>query len=163
MPRKSSEKRVPYSAAQMFDLVADVEAYPSFIPWCQALRIVSRESDGQSEGDDGSNAGEVGAERFIADMIVGFRLFREKFRSDVALDRARRRINTTYVSGPMRSMASHWRFDDDGAGGSIVRFEIDFAFRNPLLQRAAQAVFDEAFGKMADAFVKRAHVVYGEA
>ena len=148
MPRKTTETRVPYSAAQMFELVADVEAYPSFIPWCRALRVISSAVEGAGE-------------RLIADMIVGFRLFREKFRSDVTLDRARGRIDVTYVSGPMRHMSNRWRFEDDGENGSIVRFEIDFDFRNPLLQRAAHAVFDEAFGKMAQAFVKRAHDVYG--
>lgn len=134
----------------MFDLVADVESYPSFIPWCQALRIISRPDSEQK-----------GVERYLADMVVGFRLFREQFRSDVLLNKDEKLIDTRYVRGPMRHMRNQWRFEDDGKGGAIVKFEIDFSFKNPLLQGAAQTFFDEAFSKMASAFEKRAHEVYG--
>jgi coenzyme Q-binding protein COQ10 len=131
----------------MFDLVADVERYPEFIPHCLALRVVSREVV------DGTG-------RMEADMVVAYRAFRERFRSRVDLDRTRLSIDVDYVEGPFRRLANHWRFRD-APGGSEVDFVIDFEFRNIILQATAAAVFERAFARMSEAFVARAAVVYG--
>ena len=149
MTNKRIETKVPYSAAQMFDLVADVDQYPDFLPWCAALRVVERE------------AGEDGRGTVVADMVVAYRMFRERFRSRVALDRPARAIDVAYVSGPFRELGNRWRFRDLPEGGSVVDFEIDFELKNFFLQATAQAVFDAVFSRMSGAFIERAHVVYG--
>ncbi len=139
---------VPYSAAEMFALVADIERYPDFIPWCAALRIVSRERLGASEVA-------------FADMVVAYRVFRERFRSRVTLKPTEGRIEAEYVDGPFRMLRNEWTFRELPEGGSTIEFLIDFEFRNFLLQATAQTVFDKAFSRMADAFVARAETVYG--
>jgi coenzyme Q-binding protein COQ10 len=136
---------VPYSAAEMFALVADVERYPEFIPWCVALRIIDR-----------------GEGTLLADMVVAYKVFRERFRSRVTLDPSGGRITATYVDGPFRTLRNEWAFKDRPEGGSTIDFLIDFEFRNFILQATAQQVFDKAFARMADAFVGRAVKVYGE-
>lgn len=150
MTNRSSTRIVPYSADQMFDLVADVERYPEFIPWCMALRVASRRRDEPIE-------------YVTADMVVAFRVFREKFRSLVRLDRPQHVIDTEYVDGPFRSLRNKWRFVDrppEEGGGCHVHFDISFEFRNFILQATAQSVFDKAFSRMTDAFVTRAETVY---
>ncbi len=132
----------------MFELVADVERYPEFLPWCVALRIAERRTDAQSEF-------------LTCDMVVAYKVFRERFRSLVRLDRAGRRIDVDYVDGPFRSLKNDWAFSEARGGGSIVDFSIEFEFRSLLLQATAQAVFERAFLKMSDAFVERARSVYG--
>lgn len=166
MPRRATSRLVPYEPQKMYDLVADIERYPEFIPWCRALRVISREPAGED------------AEIVVADLLVGYRLFRETFRSRVLMDRAALKIDTDYVRGPMRSMQNIWRFEPaaydlsehgqplDPAGhkeipGCVVNFAVAFELRNPLLQTAANAVFEDAFGRMADAFIERAEDVYG--
>lgn len=145
MTARRSTTEVPYSAAEMFALVADVERYPEFIPWCVALRVVER-----------------GDKRLLADMVVAYRVFRERFRSRVTLDPEAGRITAEYVDGPFRTLKNEWTFRDRAEGGSSIDFLIDFEFRNFLLQATAQTVFDKAFARMADAFVARAKAVYGE-
>lgn len=132
----------------MFALVADVERYPEFLPWCLALRVVSRLEDGP-------------VEVLIADMVVGYRVFREQFRSLVRIDSERLRINVDHVDGPFRSLTNAWRFEERSEGGSVVDFEIAFELKNLILQATAQAVFEKAFFRMSDAFVERADAVYG--
>ena len=149
MTKKRIETEVPYSAAQMFDLVADVDRYPEFLPWCVALRVVER------------RVNEDGRGTILADMVAAYKMFRERFRSRVALDRAAGTIDVEYISGPFRSLHNRWRFIDRPGGGSVIDFEIDFEFRNFLLQATAQAVFDKVFGRMSGAFVARADDVYG--
>ena len=144
MTFRHTQTDVPYTADQMYALVADVEAYPEFLPWCVGLRIVER-----------------GAANITADMIVAYKVFRERFRSKVALDRENKRIDVAYVDGPFRNLENRWRFTDKPEGGSVIDFEIKFEFRNFLLQATAQAVFDKAFARMSEAFVKRADDVYG--
>jgi coenzyme Q-binding protein COQ10 len=132
----------------MFDLVADVEKYPAFLPWCVALRILQKDiTDGQG--------------LLTADMIVAYKVFREKFRSRVTLDRANYAIEASYLDGPFRTLENHWRFIDQPEGGSMIDFEITFEFKNFLLQAAAQAVLDKVFARMSDAFVARADEIYG--
>ena len=139
---------VPFTAAQMFDLVADVEKYPEFLPHCLALRVVSNKTKG-GEGE------------LVADMIVAFKVFREKFRSKVTLDKPALFIDVDYADGPFRHLDTKWCFTDKTEGGSTIDFEIDFEFSNVLLQTTAQLIFDKAFAKMSDAFVERAYEVYG--
>lgn len=145
MTARRTTTQVPYSAAEMFALVADVERYPEFIPWCVALRTVER-----------------GNETLLADMVVAYRVFRERFRSRVRLDREGGRIAAEYVDGPFRTLRNEWSFRDRPEGGSTIDFLIDFEFRNFVLQATAQTVFDKAFARMSDAFVARAKTVYGE-
>ncbi|MFC2952820.1 type II toxin-antitoxin system RatA family toxin [Marinicaulis aureus] len=144
MTFRHTQTDVPYTADQMYALVADVEAYPEFLPWCVGLRIVER-----------------GEANITADMIVAYKVFRERFRSKVALDSESKRIDVAYVDGPFRNLENRWRFTDKPEGGSVIDFEIKFEFRTFLLQATAQAVFDKAFARMSEAFVKRADDVYG--
>ncbi len=148
MTARRTTTDVPYAAAQMFALVADIERYPDFLPWCVALRIVDRRRDGD-------------AERLTSDMVVAYGVFRERFRSLVRLDQEGGRIDVDYVDGPFRSLKNAWAFVDKPEGGSTVHFAIAFEFRNILLQKTAQAVFQKAFARMSEAFVERARDVYG--
>ena len=146
MTSRTTQTHVQYSADQMFALVADVERYPEFLPWCVGLRII----------EEDKNAGTL-----TADMIVAYKVFRERFRSRVQLDPESKRIEADYVDGPFRNLENRWRFTDKPEGGSVIDFEIAFEFKNFLLQATAQAVFDKAFSRMSEAFVKRADEVYG--
>lgn len=132
----------------MYDLVADVEKYPDFLPWCIALRVLKRE-----ETETGGT--------LYAEMVVAYKVFREKFRSSVTFDRKNNVIEAEYLNGPFRNLYNRWQFTDLPEGGSEVDFEIDFEFRSILLQATAQAVFDKAFARMSEAFVNRADEVYG--
>lgn len=147
MTKRHTKTVVPYSAGEMFDLVADVERYPEFLPHCVALRVLSR--------DVVSGSGVVTAE-----MVVAYGAFRERFKSLVRLDRAMMTIEASYIEGPFRSLHNFWRFAELQKG-SEVDFVIDFEFNSFLLQAAAAAVFERAFEKMSDAFVARAHEIYG--
>ena len=146
MTARRTQTIVPYSAEEMYDLVADVESYPEFLPHCVALRICA---DRVKEG-----VGEL-----EADMIVAYGAFRERFRSRAAFDRPRLRIDVDYVKGPFRRLVNHWRFRDL-TEGSEVDFTIDFELRSMVLQATAAAVFERAFARMSDAFVRRAADVY---
>lgn len=148
MTSRRTSTHVPYSAAQMFALVAGVDRYPEFLPWCVALRIAERKRDGDIEF-------------VIADMAVAYKVFRERFRSLVRLDHAARKIDVDYVDGPFRSLTNSWAFRDQPGGESIVDFSIQFEFRSVLLQATARSVFEKAFARMSDAFVARADSVYG--
>lgn len=134
---------LPYTPEQLYDLVVDIEKYPEFLPWCLAVRILSS-SDVEIE----------------ADLIVGYKFFRETFRSRVHLT-PETRIDVEYIKGPFRHLNNHWVFKEMPGKGTNVDFFIDFEFRNNLLQRAAQMVFESAFNQMLSAFEKRAHEVYG--
>lgn len=134
---------LPYSPEKMYDLVADVEAYPIFLPWCVAVRVLS-----QSETE------------IMADLSVGYKLFRETFRSRVHLT-PKTRIDVEYITGPFRHLNNHWTFAEGPNAGTNIDFFIDFEFKNGLFQRAAQMVFEGAFDQMLGAFEKRAHHLYG--
>lgn len=138
---------VPFTPDQMFDLVADVEDYPRFIPWVEALRVRSR------------TQGDAGAEQLTADMVVGYKMFRESFRSNVALDRQAMTIGVDYVRGPLRSLTNHWKFLDDPLGCAID-FRIAFEFKNRLMQTVANQLIDKAFKRLSGAFVEEAHRRY---
>ncbi|MEX3015348.1 type II toxin-antitoxin system RatA family toxin [Gymnodinialimonas hymeniacidonis] len=147
MPSHSETRKLPYSAQQMYDLVADVARYPEFIPWTVATRVRSVE-------DKGDHA------LMHADMVVGFRMFREKFLSRVELYEAARKIDTAYVDGPFKYLNSNWEFVDT-ATGCDVNFAVDFEFKNRLLQGAAGLFFMDAMQRIVRAFEARAHDLYG--
>ncbi|HWU01546.1 MAG TPA: type II toxin-antitoxin system RatA family toxin [Novosphingobium sp.] len=142
MPSIHETRRLPYSAAQMFDLVADVAHYGEFLPWVVATRVKS---------DDGRE--------MIADMLVGFKALREKFTSRVIKDRPGT-LTVHYVDGPMRDLDNIWHFRDV-EGGCELDFKVSFTFRNPLFESLAGQYFDRAFRKMVAAFEERAAVLYG--
>lgn len=147
MPSHSETKRLPYSADQMYDLVADVANYPKFLPWTAAARIRST----QDQGDHVV---------MLADLVVSFKVFREKFGSRVVLWPEARRIETAYIDGPFKYLESVWTFTP-AEGGCDVHFEVDFEFRNRLLQGAAGMFFNEAMQRIVRAFERRAADLYG--
>jgi coenzyme Q-binding protein COQ10 len=153
MPTFRTTRRVKHSPQQMFDLVADVEKYPLFLPLCEGLRVRSRTT---SEG----NAGEGGRETLIADMSVGYKAIRETFTSKVTLDRAARKIAVAYLDGPFRALDNVWGFKPDGEG-CLVEFYISYEFKSRMLGMLMGAMFDRAFRKFSEAFERRADIVYG--
>ena len=152
MPRHSEDRRLPYAPAQIWDLVADVARYPEFLPWTAAARIRSR----QPLAGRGA-----GAEVMEADLVISFKVFRERFGSRVKLIPAENRIETDYLDGPFRYLHSFWLIEPDPAGGCRVRFEVDFEFRNRVLQALIGLVFDEAMRRVVGAFEARAARLYG--
>lgn len=143
-----SETRVlPYTAQQMYDLVADVERYPEFLPWTAGARVRSVEDRGTYR-------------EMLADLVVSFKLFRESFGSRVRLFDGEKRIETAYIEGPFKRMISEWRFRDV-PGGVEVSFATDFEFRNRLLQGAAGMFFQQAMAQVVRAFERRAQALYG--
>jgi coenzyme Q-binding protein COQ10 len=149
MPNFSTKRRVAHDAAQMFDLVADVEKYPQFVPLCRSLRVKSRTSK------DG------GVEVLIADMTVAYKLIRETFTSRVTLDKPKLTILVEYLNGPFSRMENRWTFRQAGEGACEVEFFIDYEFRSRVLAMLMGAMFDAAFRRFATAFEKRADEVYG--
>ena len=151
MPTHSETKTLPYQPDQMYDLVADVARYPEFLPWCAAARIRSRTP---YEGPEG--AGEI----MEADLVISFKVFRERFGSRVTLWPAAQRIDTEYLDGPFRYLKSHWSFKEVD-GGSEVSFFVDFEFRNAILQGVIGVVFHDAMQRVVRAFERRAAELYG--
>jgi coenzyme Q-binding protein COQ10 len=149
MPSFSTRRRVNHDAAQMFDLVADVENYPQFVPLCQALRVRSRTSKGE------------GVEVVVADMTVAYKLIRETFTSRVTLDRNERTIFVEYLSGPFSRMHNRWSFAPQGENACDVEFYLDYEFKSRMLAMVMGAMFDTAFRRFAAAFEKRADELYG--
>jgi coenzyme Q-binding protein COQ10 len=153
MPRHTENRKLPYTARQIYDLVADVARYPEFLPWTAAARIRSlKPVAGRSEG----------AEVMEADLVISFKVFRERFGSRVTLLPAEGRIETEYLDGPFKYLQSSWVIEDRPEGGCNVCFEVDFEFRNMILQRIIGVVFDEAMRRVVQAFDRRARALYGE-
>ena len=150
MPHHQDSRDLPYTARQMFDLVADVESYPKFLPWNSAARIRSR------------SARPDGAEEIAADLVISFKVFREKFGSRVVLwpQAEPLRIDTEYLDGPFRHLRSGWTFIDRPEGGCRIEFFVDFEFRNLILQKLIGAVFNEAMHRIVRAFEDRARSLY---
>lgn len=152
MPSFRNERKVAHSPAAMFDLVADVERYPSFVPLCERLHVRER-----INGDDG-------VETLVADMSIGYKSIRENFTTRVTLDRPRLRIMVEYVDGPFRFLENRWAFRPaDEAEACIVDFFISYEFKSRTLGLLMGAVFDKAFKKFSDAFAARADAIYGGA
>ena len=150
MPRFETTRRVAHAAEAMFDLVADVEAYPEFVPLCERLAVRARRREGEKE-------------TFVAEMTVGYKVIRETFTSKVALDRSRLTIRTDYLNGPFRFMENLWTFTPAGDGHSFVGFQIAYEFKSRSLALLMGAMFDRVFRTFADAFEKRADAIYGKA
>ena len=148
MPHHSETKHLPYQAVQMYDLVADVARYPEFLPWTAAARIRSRSPI--------ANGGEV----MEADLVISFKVFRERFGSRVTLWPDEMKIDTEYLDGPFRHMRSNWAFRDI-PGGCEVDFHVDFEFRNAILQGIIGVVFNDAMQRVVRAFERRAAELYG--
>jgi coenzyme Q-binding protein COQ10 len=148
MPQFSTKRRVRHSAAEMFDLVADVERYPEFVPLCRALTVRRR----TPEGD--------GIEVVIADMTVAYKLVRESFRSKVTLDRPNLQILVEYLEGPFSHLENRWTFAATGEQVCEVEFFIDYEFRSRTLGLLMGSMFDVAFRRFAIAFERRADDVY---
>lgn len=147
MPVHHETKFLPYTAQQMYDLVADVASYPKFLPWTAAARINS-----VVDKDD--------HQEMLADLVISFKVFREKFGSRVLLWPQKHQIDTAYLDGPFKHMESRWNFKDTD-GGCEVDFHVDFEFRNPLLQGAAGMFFNEAMQRVVRAFERRAADLHG--
>jgi coenzyme Q-binding protein COQ10 len=142
MPTHAEQRVLAYTPDQLFALVADIERYPEFLPWCLAARVKERRAD-----------------LIVADLIIGFRMFRERFTSRVALD-APRCIDVTYAEGPFRRLNNHWMFEKV-PGGCRISFYVDFEFKSRLMQKLIEVLFSEAVRRMVGAFEKRAQDLYG--
>ena len=153
MPSHHEIKVLPYTADQMYALVADVAEYPKFLPWTAAARIRTRTPITGVNG-----AGEV----MEADLVISFKVFRERFGSRVTLWPQVRRIDTEYLDGPFRHMKSTWAFRDV-AGGCEVEFFVDFEFKNAILQGIIGMVFNDAMQRVVRAFERRAAELHGKA
>lgn len=144
MPTHAQQTFMPYRPDQLFDLVADVGRYPEFLPWCVGARVREKSDT-----------------HLVADLVIGFKVFRERFTSHVALDRPGH-IHVRYEEGPFRYLNNHWKFLPE-AHGTTVDFYVDFEFRSRILQAAIGVVFNEAVRVMVAAFERRARRVYGPA
>jgi coenzyme Q-binding protein COQ10 len=149
MPRFSTKRRVRHDAGEMFDLVADVERYPEFVPLCRSLRLIRRVPEPE------------GVEVIVAEMTVAYKLLRERFTSRVTLDRPNLQILVEYLDGPFSRMQNRWSFNPTGDHGCEIEFFIDYEFRSRTLGLLMGAMFDTAFRRFSAAFEKRADQVYG--
>ncbi len=143
MPRHSETRYLPYSPEQMFYLVADVARYDEFLPWVVAVRVRS-----SSEAET------------IADLVVGFNAFKERFSSRVTKQRPER-ICVDYIEGPLKYLKNEWHFEPAPQGGTNVHFSVDFAFRSRIFEAIAGQMFDRALRRMTGAFETRAAALYG--
>src|SRR5579859_4642964 len=143
MAKYAEQRLLPYTPEQLFDLVADIERYPEFLPWCVGARIRERNGD-----------------CIKADLAIGFKMYRERFTSVVTLEPPSR-IHVTYSDGPFRYLENHWKFEAGENGGCIVDFYVDFEFKSKMLQRVIEVLFNEAVRRMVAAFESRARHLYG--
>lgn len=145
MPTHSIETMLPYTPDQLFDLVADIENYPKFLPWCEGARITDRESDTV----------------VLADLLVHFRGVNGKYTSRVLLDKEAKEISVELAQGPFHHLYQGWKFSRT-AQGTRVEFDIDFKMRSFVLEKIMDMMFDDACKKMMKAFEKRAGQLYGQ-
>ncbi|EJK84815.1 type II toxin-antitoxin system RatA family toxin [Rhizobium sp. AP16] len=146
MPQFETHRPVPHTPDQMFDLVADVERYPEFLPLCDALVIRNRkERDGKV--------------LLVADMTVGYKAIRETFTTQVLLNKAERAIDVKYIDGPFKYLDNRWRFQP-AENGSVIDFFIDYEFKSRILGALMGSMFDRAFRMFTDAFETRAGKIY---
>ncbi|MDQ4088146.1 MAG: type II toxin-antitoxin system RatA family toxin [Pseudomonadota bacterium] len=143
MPRHTENRHLSYTPEQLFDLVADVGRYDEFLPWVVAVRVRS------------SSPSET-----IADLVVGFNAFKERFTSRVRKERPNR-ICVDYIEGPLKYLHNEWRFEPALDGGTDLCFSVDFAFRSRIFEALAGQMFDRALRRMTNAFEERAAVLYG--
>src|SRR5665213_2655723 len=145
MTTHAERRHLPYRVDQLFDLVADIERYPEFLPWCTGARIRERTDN-----------------VITADLLIGFRMVRERFTSRVTLRRPDK-IDVAYSEGPFRYLDNHWTFEPQPDGSCIIDFYVDFEFRSRMLQRLIGVLFSEAVRRMVGAFEGRARQLYGGA
>jgi coenzyme Q-binding protein COQ10 len=150
MPKFNSRRRVNHSAAKMFDLVADVERYPEFVPLCSALKVRQR------------TPMEDGTEIVICEMTVSFKLIREVLTTKVTLDRAQMKILVEYLKGPFSNLENRWTFESKSDTACDVGFYLAYEFKSRMLAMLMGTMFDTAFQRFAAAFEKRADAVYGK-
>ncbi|MHA1528345.1 MAG: type II toxin-antitoxin system RatA family toxin [Alphaproteobacteria bacterium] len=150
MPTHAEIRRMPYSATEMYALVADMAAYPEFLPWCSATRIRSRKQQAD------------GSEIVESEMVISFKVFRERFGSRVILRPDGCKIDVAYLDGPFRYLNNHWRFKPVGEATCEVDFFVDFEFRSRPLQAIIGVVFNEAMRRIVRAFEGRAEQLYGK-
>ncbi|WP_373085578.1 type II toxin-antitoxin system RatA family toxin [Sneathiella sp.] len=143
MPTHAEQRILPYTPKQMYDLVAAIDQYDEFLPWCVGARINERKDN-----------------VVFADLVIGFKLFREKFTSRVTLDEPNLVIDVEYMDGPFRYLNNHWKFIDH-PDGCKVDFFVDFEFRSMILQKTIGLLFNEAVTRMISAFENRAKKLYG--
>ena len=146
MTSHAETKYLPYTAKEMFDLVADISSYPEFLPWCAAARVKKEVQKG-------------GIKQIEADLVISFKVFREKFGSRVLLDASKFIIETDYIEGPFRYMHSVWCFENSEQGCE-VKFSVDFEFKNAMLQSIIGLVFNDAMQRIVRAFERRASELY---
>jgi coenzyme Q-binding protein COQ10 len=144
MPTHAERRKLPYAPEQLFELVADVERYPEFLPWCVGARVRERKPT-----------------LVVADLLIGYRMVRERFTSRVTLDRPGR-IDVSYSDGPFRYLDNHWLFEPLAEGGTMLDFYVDFEFRSRMLQKVIEVLFNEAVKRMVSAFETRARRLYGD-
>lgn len=149
MPSFRNKRHVRHSATDMFELVADVERYPEFVPLCESLRVRRKVASGE------------GVDILVADMSVAYKMFRESFTSRVTLDRPRLAITVEYLDGPFSRLENRWSFNPEAERACEVEFFISYEFRSRTLGLLMGAMFDAAFRRFADAFEARADEVYG--
>ncbi|WP_262695142.1 type II toxin-antitoxin system RatA family toxin [Kordiimonas aquimaris] len=142
MAKFTENKILPYTPEQVFALVADVQAYPDFLPWCIGARVYNRKPSS-----------------FDADVIIGFKMFRETFTSRVTFLEPSK-VDVDYIKGPMKRLYNHWRFIPEGEGACQVEFAVELEFKNHVLEQMIGRVFTEACERMVDAFEERAHELY---
>lgn len=143
MPTHAEQRVVPFAPEQLFDLIADIQRYPEFLPWCVGARI--RKRDGN---------------RIVADLVIGYKLIRERFTSTVTLSPEQNRIDVEYTDGPFKYLNNHWVFEPHPEG-CMIDFYVDFEFRSKMLQKIIEVFFNEAVRRMVGAFEARAHELYG--
>ncbi|UUX50194.1 type II toxin-antitoxin system RatA family toxin [Nisaea acidiphila] len=143
MPTHAEKRAVPFSPQQLFDLVADVQRYPEFLPWCVGARIRKREGN-----------------LIVADLIIGYKMIRERFTSKVTLSPERNRIDVEYADGPFKYLNNHWVFEAHDHG-CMIDFYVDFEFKSRMLQKIIEVFFNEAVRRMVAAFESRAYELYG--
>ena len=149
MPTFETTRRVPFTAEQMFAVVADVERYPEFVPLCERLVVMTREAGSTHT-------------TLTATMSVGYHAIRETFTSRVTLRPQRREIDVAKIDGPFARLTNRWRFRDiPGGGGSEIHFHIDYAFASRMLALLMGTLFDKAVRKYTEAFEARARALYG--
>lgn len=148
MPTFATTRRVRHSPANMFDLVADVERYPEFIPLCERLTVRGRRSR------------DAGVEILVADMTVAYKVFRETFTTKVTLNRNTMEILVEYLDGPVSELENKWRFVEAGEGATDVLFNLDYEFKSRTFAALMGTVFDRAFRRFAEAFEERADKIY---
>src|SRR5262249_53899124 len=145
MPTHAEKRELPYRPEQLFDLVADIERYPEFLPWCVGARVRSREEH-----------------LVVADLVIGFKMVRERFTSRVKLDRPKLRIDVAYTEGPFRYLNNHWVFEPLANGRTRIDFYVDFEFRSPILQRIIGAPLKGAVRRRVRASEGRARKLYAD-